>query len=145
MSKWFVLEGDWGGQVYLTIPIAMTTAERARQALRIIDALEWFCNDRQGASFYTQEGRPGDGVWGGMGGGLLAEDLWLHSDLKPSLQLWVTRFLRGDAPLPSPEEMTEWFFAEDWFAPHYARKGVRRKMRKAHRLATHYVGPVLVG
>ncbi len=130
MSKWFILEGDWGGQIYLTIPIAKTTAERAQQALRIIDAVEWSCNERRGASFYTQDGQPGDGVWGGMGGGLLTEGLWTHHHLNPALKLWVASFLIGEANLPNPETMADWLLAEELHC-YCPREEAVQKMRRA--------------
>ncbi|MBI5077558.1 hypothetical protein HZB94_04225 [Candidatus Falkowbacteria bacterium] len=95
-NLWLVLSGDWGGQIYLTIPIAMLPkdrkqAERAiRSLLREIDDAEWGSNEGDGRGaevVYTKH--PGRGVSGGMGGGrLLKGQVWFHSDLRGR---WETR------------------------------------------------------
>lgn len=48
---WLVLEGDYGGQIYLSVPF-QSIARKARigQLLREMDTLAWRCNGRCGAS-----------------------------------------------------------------------------------------------
>ncbi len=111
-KEYWVLEGDYGGQVYLTIPKHYATQAKVAAALCIIDALEWDCNGSEGASYYRARGNIGDAVWGGMGGGQTAEGLWLHKDLLPSLKTWLQRFFSGQSGLPTAEEMYRWFFSE---------------------------------
>lgn len=83
---WLVLEGDYGGQIYLTIPWQMI-GEKAEicTLLEKMDQLAWAGNEGEGASAYlyapaeaklTKE----DGVGGGMGGGELHLDLWMHNE-----------------------------------------------------------------
>ncbi len=54
-QQWIVLEGDWGGQVYATIPVHLMPAwarrKRIRKALRRIDRLNWKQSD--GTSVYV--------------------------------------------------------------------------------------------
>ena len=48
---WLVLEGDYGGQIYLSVPL-QCVARNARigQLLREMDTLAWRCNSHYGAS-----------------------------------------------------------------------------------------------
>jgi len=50
---WLVLQGDYGGQIYLTVPlvcIPRRTMPRIGQLLREMDTLAWGCNGLDGAS-----------------------------------------------------------------------------------------------
>lgn len=79
---WLVLEGDWGGQIYLTVPWHLV-GENAKigNLLTRLDKLCWPYNKGDGASAYLIDGVT-VGVCGGMGGGGLNEDgLWLHPAL----------------------------------------------------------------
>ena len=82
-SKWLVMEGDWGGQVYLSVPMATVGATLADidMLLTEIDHACWSCNEGEGSSWYMVDGQPGEGVMGGMGGGILLNQLWLHEEL----------------------------------------------------------------
>lgn len=77
-----VMEGDWGGQIYLTVPRAVVacTEDVLHQLLADIDAIQW--QEPEGASLYVDQYRAGDGVLGGMGGGLVTEGVWLHERLE---------------------------------------------------------------
>jgi ribosomal protein L24E len=160
MTSHFVLEGDWGGQVYLTIPITLTTERKVRAALPIIDALEWETNEGEGAACYTQDSDSEEGVWGGMGGGLMTDGLWLHDSLLPCLKIWVREFLLGSAVLPSSETMIEWYIRQDgMLVRYYSRKQKKflRMMRRAYRraswnlehdvtaLGSDAIGPIIAG
>jgi len=92
-KKWLVLEGDWGGQIYLTIPPELVSLYLSRYPLAAvslllqeIDRFAWGCNDDDGASAYILEPDAEDlefgGIAGGMGGGRLTGSLWLHDGLK---------------------------------------------------------------
>ena len=89
---WLVLEGDWGGQIYFTIPWrAVTRRARIKTFLSQLDRLAWGCNGDNGSSarIYWMDAKHREmerrcggpcGVPGGMGGGDLWEDRpWLHS------------------------------------------------------------------
>jgi len=119
MSKWFVLEGDWGGQIYATVPVDLTSARRVLAALAIVDAIEWHCNDGEGARAHEMEGEIGEGVDGGMGGGLLTRNLWAHWSLAP-MHDWLERFLFGNESLPHFAQMMEWFCSNEWNRAFYA-------------------------
>lgn len=95
-NLWVVLSGDWGGQIYLTMPTAMLPKNRNRaenaisSLLKEIDDEEWGCNDADGRGVevvYTKH--PERGVIGGMGGGrLLNGEVWFHPELDAK---WKTR------------------------------------------------------
>lgn len=60
-TRWVVMEGDWGGQIYLSIPVhllpASTTFQQLVDVLKYIDDLSWDCNEGDGASMYLVEDR----------------------------------------------------------------------------------------
>lgn len=77
---WLVLEGDFGGQIYLTVPWRRV-GERARIALALgfLDLLAWPHNDGMGARAFLHPASAGPLV-GGMGGGSLRLVPWFHPD-----------------------------------------------------------------
>jgi hypothetical protein len=79
-----ILEGDDGGQVYLTCPARMVhcSQEQLQQLLLDIDAKCWQCNENEGARIYFERKLIGSGVWGGMGGGVITGGLWLHFQIE---------------------------------------------------------------
>jgi len=96
-----VSDGDWGGQVYFTIPKSMIHKDAQVIALtRFVDEREWDCNELDGYTVYEMnpysdsqeygELMDEDYDWniisGGCGGGVLLEDsLWIHPDIPESL------------------------------------------------------------
>ena len=83
-----VLEGDWGGTVYATIPLRLTSldAEGLRALSIRLEQVFWDCNisadDPEGGSgCYIIVAKPGQGVLGGMGGGRVEDGVWIHPDL----------------------------------------------------------------
>jgi len=92
-TVWLVLEGDWGGQIYLTVPWQFVGRRaRIKTLLTKFDRLAWGCNGGDGSSAYIyrkdeshleMEREAGClcGVSGGMGGGGLFEDTpWMHDE-----------------------------------------------------------------
>ena len=51
--------------------------------LRELDAVAWPGNDPGSASIRYERRSPGDTVPGGMGGGEVREDVWIHPELLP--------------------------------------------------------------
>jgi hypothetical protein len=80
-----ILEGDWGGQIYVVAPAARVACDEAalERLLRELDAIAWPENDLGGASVRYQRLRKGDSVPGGMGGGEVREEVWIHPELAP--------------------------------------------------------------
>lgn len=80
-----ILEGDWGGQIYVVVPVKMIRCSEAtlRQLLFQLNSEAWPCNENNGASIYYERNPAGSGVAGGMGGGESTGDLWVHSEFDP--------------------------------------------------------------
>jgi hypothetical protein len=80
-----ILEGDWGGQIYLVAQAARVVADEAalERLLRDLDAIAWPANDAGGARVRYERLPAGATVPGGMGGGVVAEagGLWVHPEL----------------------------------------------------------------
>lgn len=78
--QWLIMEGDWGGQIYLTVPVDLigTNIKNSDldQLLKDLDKFSWSNNG--GASWVVQWGFPGMPVMGGMGGGCLINQLCVH-------------------------------------------------------------------
>lgn len=75
-----ILEGDDGGQIYAAFPASsvLCTEAALRMLLRDLDAIAWPGND-ENSSRVVFERRPiGSGVAGGMGGGLVTGEGWVH-------------------------------------------------------------------
>lgn len=81
---WVVLEGDWGGQIYLTVPVKLIGADsHLEDLLAELDRQAWGCNngDGQGIRVSTAEETEDGAVGGGMGGGLiLPNEIWTHEE-----------------------------------------------------------------
>lgn len=77
-----VLQGDYGGQIYLTCPAAKVQCSEPglKQLLAYLDAKAW--QDSPGAAIYFEDFPANSLVPGGMGGGLVTDDVWLHPELK---------------------------------------------------------------
>lgn len=84
---YLVMEGDWGGQIYLTVPAKFVDCDDAAlmPLLEEIDGIAWGCNAGDGKSKYFLEklDEPdGDIVYGGMGCGYMEAGLWVHPQLQ---------------------------------------------------------------
>jgi hypothetical protein len=90
-----VLSGDYGGQVYLTAPIALVRCgeDELRQLLWDLDATEWA--DPDGASLAFERVPVGHQLPGGMGGGIVAADIWVHPGLDQQVSTAAMEVVRG--------------------------------------------------
>jgi hypothetical protein len=87
-----VMEGDDGGQIYLTYPVRYIHCHEAalRQLLEDVDGLGW--EDMSGAGMFYEILPVGSDVAGGMHGGEVVDGLWLHPWFDaPNLPPAVTR------------------------------------------------------
>jgi hypothetical protein len=77
-----IFEGDYGGTIYLTIPVHQVVCGEAalKQLLFDIDSMCW--SDMRGARVVYEVVPIGAGVAGGMGGGQVVDGLWLHSEVE---------------------------------------------------------------
>jgi hypothetical protein len=93
-----IMEGDWGGQIYLTCPMKYVKCgeEALIGLLHDLDRKEWDCNEGDGASVHYICVKPGYGVAGGMGGGIVEDGLWVHGDINPKLAAKIRQVLSGE-------------------------------------------------
>jgi hypothetical protein len=79
-NAYVVMEGDWGGQIYLTCPVKYVICDEdmLRKILKKLDHMCWKCNGGDGAEIYYETWSQGEDVPGGMGGGLATDGLWIH-------------------------------------------------------------------
>lgn len=99
-TNFVIAEGDWGGQIYFTIPKNLIHKDAQVIELTVfVDKHEWNCNEGSGFNVYEMNPRsdfleygkeipdyPWNSVSGGMGGGELIEDgVWIHPDISKSL------------------------------------------------------------
>lgn len=77
-----ILQGDWGGQIYVVCPVRMVTCSQAAldDLLQELDKIAWNCNDGEGASVYFERAALGYGIAGGMGGGYAIDGIWIHQE-----------------------------------------------------------------
>jgi hypothetical protein len=85
-----IFYGDWGGQVYATVPVRLFLPEMGRKeihelAVRLEQAC-WSCNVSEddpsgGAMVRFEIKEPGTGVIGGMGGGWVGDQAWTNPDI----------------------------------------------------------------
>lgn len=89
-----VFEGDDGGQIYLVVRASEVhcSEEELVDLLADIDAAEWA--DPSMARIYYERGAIGSGIAGGMGGGLVTADLWVHPQLSMS-RASILEVIRG--------------------------------------------------
>jgi hypothetical protein len=78
---YLVMEGDYGGQVFLTVPLDLLGPNaKPKELLRLFDEVFW--NEPEGARMYLQPVKNlRHGPFGGMGGGkFLPNAPWVHED-----------------------------------------------------------------
>ena len=77
-----VMEGDYGGSIYLTCPARLVRCDEStlRQLLLDLDEYDW--NDPDGVGLYYEVAPAGSGIVGGTGGGIVTDGVWLHPVLE---------------------------------------------------------------
>ncbi|WP_280151988.1 hypothetical protein [Piscinibacter sp. XHJ-5] len=77
-----VLEGDYGGQIYVVVPASLVQCGESglSSLLAELDAMEW--EEPEGARVYFERQPHGSSVPGGMGGGLATDKAWVHPRLE---------------------------------------------------------------
>src|ERR1051326_5713566 len=80
-----VLEGDDGGQIYVVVRASdvKCSEEGLRRLLRDIDEREWPGNAWDMSRVCFERHRTGEVIGGGMGGGLVTLEPWVHPRLEP--------------------------------------------------------------
>jgi hypothetical protein len=103
-----VLEGDWGGQIYTAAPARLVRCDEAAlsQLLRYLDGIAWPSNELDGARVFYERRAVGSPIVGGMGGAVVAEEIWVHQEFVDlRIDVAVREVIRGerdDIPTPAP-------------------------------------------
>ena len=79
-----VLEGDYGGQIYVVARVAEIHCSEEALADLLSDLDERAWRDPAGAGLFFERHAVGEGIGGGMGGGVVADPVWVH----PKLNQW---------------------------------------------------------
>lgn len=79
-----IMEGDWGGQIYLTCPMTLVKCgENALKSLLLdLNQIAWPGNEGEGTGIYYEQRVCGELIAGGMGGGLSKDCLWVHEEFR---------------------------------------------------------------
>ncbi|APR86875.1 hypothetical protein A7982_12224 [Minicystis rosea] len=78
-----ILEGDYGGQIYLVAPAAGVDCSEGELSLllRDLDEIAWPGCPPGSSSVRFERLAAGETVPGGMGGGRVEDDVWIHPEL----------------------------------------------------------------
>jgi hypothetical protein len=82
-----ILTGDYGGQIYLTCPVGKLQCSELslRALLTEMGTFAW----GDGEEIYFERARPDRFVSGGMGGGHVEDDVWIHRDFRNLFEVGV--------------------------------------------------------
>lgn len=95
-SSWVVFEGDDGGQIYAVFRVTdiACSEDELRQLLADLDTRYWADDSMTHLAFEVHE--EGEGIRGGMGGGLAHSSGWVHPILvEDSLDIPIRDVLAG--------------------------------------------------
>ena len=91
-KKYFIVEGDLGGQIYFTVDQDLTTLDKVIKAAQYIDKLGF--NDPSSLAVTEEILIHNSLVLGGKGGGLAQEGkIWVHGDFGPEVYSVVYNIL----------------------------------------------------
>lgn len=95
-----VMEGDYGGSIYLTCPVRHVGCDAAALAsvLRALDKLDW--DDPDGARVYYEHRPVGSGVAGGTGGGIVRDGVWVNPHFSANIAADLADVVLGRRPAP---------------------------------------------
>lgn len=96
-----VLDGDHGGQIYLAFPATVVTCSQSAldALLRDLDSIAWPNNGDDTARVTYERHALGDGVMGGMGGGVVTPDGWVHPEFyRLGIASEIRAVLAGERP-----------------------------------------------
>ncbi len=107
--SYVVIEGDWGGQVYLTCPAKLVLCDEMRlhELMIELNRLAWDEEDGEGGSVYYDQFDVGDLAFGGMGGGPITGELWIHDEFREPADRDYPRTHSIDSRPDRPENLAE--------------------------------------
>ncbi|MFC0006325.1 hypothetical protein [Micromonospora siamensis] len=127
-----VLSGDYGGTIFLTVPVRLLRCDLAtlRTLVSDLDAVTWMSGDLTIATVALERHPVGTGVVGGDGGGLVAEGVWVHPTMVPpellaqAVDVVLGRRRRPDVALLRRLRQRELLRKKQWRAAHPTRSGL---------------------
>jgi hypothetical protein len=93
-SSYLVMEGDYGGQIYLVCPVKLIRADSDTLKRLLIDIDKHGWNDEHGRGMFFEVFIIGDIVAGGMGGGFAENELWVHEGIQ-SIKNEISKVIYG--------------------------------------------------
>ena len=106
LDAYAILEGDYGGQTYLTAPAKIVRCDEQglRYLLQDLDELAWRNTDGLQLTYWKH--KIGEHFGGGMGGADATEDVWVHKSLRElGIEDRIRKVILGEAPrLGLPED-----------------------------------------
>ena len=94
-----ILQGDDGGQIYLVCHASQVrcSEDALRVLLRELDEIAWPGNYENSRDVFFERMALGTGVAGGMGGGRVTSEPWIHGEfIQRNLRDPILAVLRGD-------------------------------------------------
>ena len=95
-----VLEGDDGGQIFAIFPAAQVRCSVAalERLLRDLDHIAWPGNDTNASRVFYECRRFGAAIAGGMGGGTVTPEGWIHKEFRDlGLENNIRAVIRGQS------------------------------------------------
>jgi hypothetical protein len=103
-----ILDGDDGGQIYLAFPSRAINCSEATLdvLLHDLDSIAWPGNGDDTALVAYERHALGDGVLGGMGGGVVTPDGWVHPEFSSlGIEGEIRAVLSGVSPRLSSDAL----------------------------------------
>jgi len=80
-AVWLVFEGDWGGQIYLTVRADLLgEGFSSLPLLAAMNEAAWPNSEQGGCCEHLIRANRNKHVSGGMGGGKLTDGVWIHKE-----------------------------------------------------------------
>ncbi len=96
-DAYVIMEGDWGGQIYLSAPIKLVYCNHAtlKRLLKYLDDIAFSCyNKGDGTGIYFERLKERQRIIGGMGGGFAKKSLWVHKKFT-RLRVKINKIISG--------------------------------------------------
>jgi len=77
-----IMEGDYGGTIYLTSPISIVECDEPTLCQLLLELDDMYWGDPDGAQICFELRPVGSAVAGGMGGGVVQSGIWMHANLE---------------------------------------------------------------
>ena len=80
-----ILEGDYGGQIYVVAPASLVACSEGEllHLLRDLDEIAWPGSEEDASTLRYERLPEGSKVPGGMGGAHVDGEVWIHAELSP--------------------------------------------------------------